>query len=70
MLASVVGNFNNFNKVGWVLGLDVRICASEDELPGRGPTKKNLPIESLIRRPSNWAFASLLQTSGLLTLFA
>ncbi len=46
MLASVVGNFNNFNKVGWVLGLDVRICASEDELPGRGPTKKNLPIES------------------------
>jgi hypothetical protein len=25
MLASMVGDFDNFSKVGWILGLDVRI---------------------------------------------
>ena len=69
VFTSLVRNLDDFDEVGGILGLDVRVSRNgqssrEDKM------NLNLPMESLIRKPSSWAFPSRLHTSGRLTLLA
>jgi hypothetical protein len=71
MFASMTRDFDDFSKVGRIFSLDIRVC-KKGEVSSRLRERATycVPIESLIRRPSNCVLASRFQTSGLLTLLA